>query len=107
MNMVSDGAELAELGIRARPGRELRVDDLGELHQRGEVAIVDPELSKELPDALDGIEVGAIRRQEEQDEIGLLQATPFGVEGCMVIPGVVEDDDDSTPTAPTAVTQSA
>src|SRR5580658_3792291 len=105
--MILDRAELTELGIWASPSGELHVDDLGEFRQRGKVTIVDPELSQELPDALDRVEIGAVGRQEEQDEIGLLKAAPFGVEGRMVVPGVVEDDDDSTPTAPAALTQSA
>ena len=68
----------------------------------GKYRIVDPESAQELPDPLDRIEIGAVGRQEEQDEIRLLEAAPFGVEVRVVIPGVVEDDDDAATTAPAA-----
>jgi hypothetical protein len=77
--MLSNRAELAKSGIGARPARELPVDELAKFSKRRKVAIVEPELAEELPDPLDGVEVRAVRREEQQDESGLLKAAPLGV----------------------------
>ena len=103
--MLSDRAQLAKGGIGARPGRELPVDELGELIESRKVAIVEPELAEELPDSLDGVEVRAVRREEQQDESGLLKAAPLGVKSGMVIPGVIDDDDDAAAAAPAPAAQ--
>jgi len=78
---------------------------LGELSESREVAIVEPELAEELPDSLDGVEVRAVRREEQQDEAGLLKAAPLGVKSGMVIPGVIDDDDDAAAAAPAPAAQ--
>src|SRR5271166_3734299 len=101
--MSLNRTELTKLGICTRPDSELRVDDLSELCQSGKVSIMDPEPAQELPNPLDRIEIGAVGRQEEQDETRLLEAAPFGV----VIPGVVEYDDDAATPAPAAVSEFA
>jgi hypothetical protein len=56
-----------------RAGRELPVDELSKLSGRRKVAIAEPELAEKFPDSLDGVEVWAVRRQEEQGEAGLLK----------------------------------
>ncbi len=105
--MLSDRTELAKGGIGSRPGCELPVDELGKLSESREVTIVEPEFAEEFPDSLDGIEVRAVRREEEQDEAGLLKAAPFGVKSGMVIPGVIDDDDDAAALAPAPAPQLA
>ena len=97
--MLSDRAELAKGGIGSRPSRELPVDELGEFGKRRKVTIVEPEFAEEFPDSLDGVEVRAVRREEQQDEAGLLKAAPLGVKRGMVIPGVIDNDDDATAAA--------
>ena len=97
--MLLDRAELAKGRIGSHPGCELPVDELGELSESREIAIVEPELAEKFPDPLDGVEVRAVRRQEQQDESGLLKAAPLGVKSGMVIPSVIDDDDDAAAAA--------
>src|ERR1035437_74638 len=93
MRMKLDCTEAFENGIWAAPVLELGVDDFREVVDRLKILIVDPKASQELPDSFNRIEFWAIRRKELQDEVGLLFAPPLGVELSVVIPGVIDDED--------------
>jgi len=69
---------------------------LNEFVESREIAVVQPEFPQEFPDALDRIELRAVRRKEKQGEVWRLQPTPLGVELGMVVSGVVGDDHDPT-----------
>ena len=92
MRMLCDGAESPEHGIWTSPDFELRVHDEGKFGERREVAIMEPESAQEFPNALDWVELRAVRREEEQREIGLLSQTPSRVERSMVVLRIVDDD---------------
>jgi len=74
------------------PHFELSIHDEGEFSERGKVAVVEPQAAKELPDALNGVELRAVRGKEEQREVGLLREAPSGVERGVVVFGVIDDD---------------
>ena len=64
--MKSNGTEPLEDWIWLVPDGELGIDDGGELGERTEEAIVQPEAAQEFPDALNRIEFRAVGRQEQQ-----------------------------------------
>ena len=66
-------------------------DDIVKL---GEIAIMCGQPSGEFPDALNGIQVWTVGRQEFQGEAGCRVLTPGRVQPRMVIPNIVSDDDD-------------
>ena len=86
--MLADGAQTSKDRVWLRPGFELQVHDLNEFVESREVAVVKPEFTQELPNALDGVELRTVRRKEKQSEVWLLQSAPLGVELSMVVPGV-------------------
>ena len=92
MRMGFDRTESAKDWIRTGPHLELSVHDEGEFGERWKVAVVEPQAAKELPDALNGVELRAVRGKEKQREVGLLRETPSGVERGVVIFGVIDDD---------------
>ena len=52
------------------------------------------ETAREFPDSLDGVQVGAVRRQEVEKETATVLFPPLFVETGMVILGVVHNEDD-------------
>lgn len=60
--------------------------------ERREVPIVSAQSSRELPCALDCVELGAVRREENKREIFLTLFPPFFVQSGVVETSVVEDD---------------
>ena len=66
--MELNRAEAFENRTGALPDGKLRVDDLGELQERGEVAVVDPEAPQQFPDPLNRVEIGAVGRKKVQVE---------------------------------------
>ena len=105
--MWRDVAESLEDVIGTGLGLELRVHDEGGPGQRREVAIVEPAPAQELPDPFDRVKLGAVRREEEQREVGLLGQTPSRVERGVVVAGVVDDDDHAAAGAGTDPTKVA
>lgn len=93
--MLLDRTESAQSLVWTAPNVELGVNEFDELIERGEVPIVQPEFTQELPDALNRVELRAVRRKKEQEEARLLPAAPLGVQNGMVIFGVVDDDNDA------------
>ncbi len=80
---------------------------MGDGIQLGKVAVVKAPTSSQLPDSLDGIEFGAVRREEVEAEMFGARLPPGSVEAGMVIAGVVGDHDGSAPTTAGGVPQLA
>jgi hypothetical protein len=59
------------------PFRELSFDGSDDAIEEGKVAVVEAESAGEFPDSFDGIQFGAVGRQEVQAEIGDLLDAPF------------------------------
>jgi len=93
-----DRTETTQGAVWSTPDGELCVDDLDEFVEGGKVPIVQPELTQEFPHAFNRIEYRAVGRQEMQSEVAGNFSTPSCVDGCVMIPGIV-DDHDRTPTA--------
>jgi len=90
--MLSERAEPAKRRVWASPSGKLRVDDLDEFGERWEVSVVKPKSAEQLPDAFDRIELGAVGRQEKQDEVWSLGLAPFQVQLGVMIFRIVDDD---------------
>src|ERR1035438_10891745 len=93
--MLLNRAEPPEYGIGAVPHLELGIDDVGNALEAREVPVMDPEAAEQLPDSFDWIEIGTVGRQEMEAEGRSVGVPPLGMEACMVISGVVGDDDRS------------
>ena len=93
MSMWLDRTKSTEHGVWAGPNFELSIHDEGEVSEGWKLAVVEPKASKELPDALNGIELRAVRGKEKQREVGLLREAPGGMKRGVVVFGVVDDDD--------------
>jgi len=83
------------------PACKLPFNCLDHTCQRGEVTIVQAKTARQLPDALDRIQIRAIGRQVTQYELRFLLRSPFCMKLGVVILGIVRNDDYSTP-GPTA-----
>ena len=70
---------------------ELRLDRLNEFLQSREVSVVGAEPSSDLPDALDGIEFGTVRRQKIQHHPAPARLEPGAEEAGVMIRSVVHD----------------
>src|ERR1035437_1002727 len=93
MPMLGDAAKALKRGVRARPRVEARSDGGRHALQRREVLIVQAPAAKQFPHALDGIEFRAIGRQEVQAEVAGHFLPPRCVQLCMMVAGIVADDD--------------
>jgi hypothetical protein len=83
--MLLKRAKALEHRVGALPDLELDIDDLGELMERGEESVMEPEPPEQLPDALNGVKLRAIGRKEMEGKIRFLQPSPSGVEPDMVV----------------------
>jgi hypothetical protein len=81
--------------VRLAPKLELKLDNVDEIFQIGEVLVVDTFSSSELPYTLDWIEFGAIGRQKVELEILRMQIPPGLVESSVVVLGIVDNHDDA------------
>ena len=91
----------AEGVIGFGPFGELGFDSLGNAVEERKVAIVEAQSTGELPDSFDGVQFGAIGRQEVQPELRELAQAPIQMQlGAMVL-GVVADGQHAA-TGPTA-----
>lgn len=95
--MLNDTAEALKSGVGARPRKEDRFDGRDDVVEGWEVLIVKAASADEFPHSFDRIEHWAVGRQEMQSEVGGNFSAPRCVDGCVVIPGII-DDHDRTPT---------
>ena len=58
---------------------------------------MEPEATEQFPDTFDRIELGAVGRQEEQDEVPALSPSPVQVKFGVMVLCVIDDDDDIAP----------
>ena len=98
MPILDDATESLKGGIGARPSKKGRCDRSDDVVECWEVLIVKAPSADEFPHPLDRIEYRAVGRQEMQSEVAGNFSTPSCVDGCVMIPGIV-DDHDRTPTA--------
>ena len=79
------------------PSCEFSLDCVHYPLQLGKVAVVKAAPASELPDSLDRIEFRAVGRQEFKAEPLLVGFAPVPVQSCVVIGGIIQDDDDVAP----------
>ena len=61
-----------------------------------EILVMETKLTRQFPNAFDGIQVGTIGREVVQAEVGCLGLSPCLVHFRMMKPGIVRDDDDAS-----------
>jgi hypothetical protein len=105
--MWLDRTEATEHRVWVGPDFELSIHYEGEFSERRKVAVVEPTAAKELPDTLNGIELRAVRGEEEQREVGLLREAPGGMERRVMVLGIVDDDDHASAGSPADAPQMA
>ena len=81
-----------QLEIRLKPDCELTLDHSDETFERLEVHVVRAQPTSQFPDALHRVQVGAVRGQEVQPQLGAVFVEP-GLQGSCVMPASVVDDD--------------
>jgi hypothetical protein len=91
--------------IRLHPSRELFFDCFHHRLQRGEVMVVQAKPAGQFPHPFDGIQIGTIRRQVVQRELGFLFRPPVRMQAGMMVLGVIRDDDHASSRATTAPAQ--
>lgn len=96
--MLDDTAEALKGGVGARPSKKGGFDGGDDVVECWEVLIVKAAPADEFPHPFDRIKHRAVGRQEMQSEVVGNFSTPSCVDGCMMIPGIV-DDHDHMPTA--------
>src|SRR3989344_4344835 len=94
--MILNRTKSFEDRIWACPGGKLRIDDRRKFCEGGKETVVKAEAAQQFPNPLDWIELRAIGRQKVKAELRLLELAPFGMQRCMMILGVVGNDDDTT-----------
>ena len=92
--MLGEATKTLKSGVRTRPLAEARSDGGHHALQGREVLIVQAPAAKQFPHSFDGIELRAIRRQEVQAEVAGHFAPPRGVQLCVMVTGIVADEDD-------------
>src|SRR5579862_8775971 len=105
--MLADGTQLSKCFIGLFPVSELSFHSLQHASQRGEIAIMEAEPSRQLPNPLDRIQIRAVRRQVTQHELRFLLHPPLGMQLGMVILGVIGNHDHPASSPATAVAQLA
>ena len=91
MPMLSDTAEPRKRGIRARPCTKTRSDRCNDVAQFRKILVVETAAANQFPDPFDGIEFGAVRRQEVEGKmVGDFLAPPF-VQTSVVVASIVDD----------------
>jgi hypothetical protein len=95
MRMWYNRTESTKHWIGAEPDFKQSVHDEGEFGEGWNVAVVEPKVSKQLPDTLNGIELRAASREEKQREVGLMREAPSDMGRSMVVFGGVDDDEDT------------
>lgn len=71
------------------PGFHLRRDGLAEFLQLREVPVIRADAARQLPDPLDGVELRAVRREEEEPQHLPVRREERGESAGMVVCGVI------------------
>src|SRR5208282_1271637 len=104
--MLGHATQPSERFIGLFPVCELPFNCLNHACQRGKVPIVQAKTARQLPDALNRIQIRAVGWQVTQCELRFLLRTPCSMKLGLVILGIVRNDDDLASGSAAALAQS-
>jgi len=93
--MLRNRTKLEKRFIAVSPLSELRLHGIRDMREFREVPVMEAQAADEFPDSLDGVKLRAVRREEEQLELGLLFFSPCFVYAGVMISGVIGDNHDA------------